>query len=248
LVTLDPHNVPPGNTRLMLLGLVVAAVIGAAIGALGREWERGDWMKPAQGQLQLAQQALQDGDDTTAAALFTRLADRNNGEAQYWLGHMTEYGLGVARDPTKAIELYKKAAAQGVVPADVRLGEIYLNGNLVLPDFGQAKSYLEAAAYHGDSGAPLLLGRMYRDGLGMAADPIQAYAWFEVATLEGDDAGRHERDAALGKLSASDQQAAIAQATEINNQITHKDATQTRPATQPQAGSQRPVTAGHQHP
>jgi TPR repeat protein len=249
MATLDPQNMPPRNMRAMLVGLFVAVVIGAAIGALGQQWHWSEWTKQtAQGELQLAQQALQDGDDEAAAALFTRLADQNNGKAQYWLGHMTEYGLGVARDPTKAIELYKKAAAQGVMPAEFRLGEIYLNGNLVLPDFGQAKSYLEAAAYRGDNIAALLLGRMYRDGRGMPADPIQAYAWFEVATLEGNAAARHERDAALGKLSASDQETAIARAAGINNRVGHKNAPQTGRAVQPQAASAPPAADGQKHP
>jgi len=226
MTTTDPGRTPR-DTRAVLAGLVAAAMIGATIAVLGAQWRWGDAVKSAQGRFQLAQQALQDGYDKEAVALFSQLAAQNNGEAQYWLGHMTEDGLGVARDPTKAIELYRQAAAHAVVAAERRLGEIYLEGNLVLPDFAQAKTYLEKAAYHGDNDAALLLGRMYRDGVGMSADPVQVYAWLEVANLEGNAAARVERDDALGKMSASDQQAAIARAADIYNQITHKAPPQT---------------------
>jgi len=46
---------------------------------------------------------------------------------------MNEIGLGIARDPTKAIELYKEAAEQNIIAAEARLGEIYLNGELIHP-------------------------------------------------------------------------------------------------------------------
>jgi Sel1 repeat len=223
--TRTPRNLPPQrNMPSMLVGIVAATLVGAVIGAIGQGWHWPDGMKPPAGSLQQAEEALHDGNDKDAVALFTRLADQNNGDAQYWLGYMTEHGIGVRRDPAKAVDLYKKAAAHDVVAAELRLGEIYLDGNLVLPDFQQAKSYLETAAYRGDSRAAMVLGRMYRDGLGMSADPIQAYAWSEVATLEGNPAGEVERDAAIGKVNAADQQAAIAKATEIYAQIKQRTA------------------------
>jgi TPR repeat protein len=132
---------------------------------------------------------------------------------------MTELGLGIPRNPTKAIELYKKAAAQNVVAAELQLGEIYLHGDVVPPDFAQAKAYLKQAAYHGDARAAMLLGQMYRLGLGMSADSIEAYAWSEVASLEGSIFAKRERDASLGNLSADKQQEAVARASEILKEI-----------------------------
>jgi len=98
---------------------------------------------------------------------------------------MTEFGLGTPKDLPKAIRLYQKAAAHGVVAAESRLGEAFLRGDVALPDFGQARIYLERAARRGDARAAWLLGHMYRTGLGVAADPKEAYAWSEVATIEG---------------------------------------------------------------
>jgi TPR repeat protein len=89
---------------------------------------------------------------------------------------MTELGLGMPLDPAKAVELYKKASAQDVAAAELRLGEVYLHGDLVLPDFAQAKIYLEKAAYHGGPRAAMLLGQMCHDGIGMPADQKEGYA------------------------------------------------------------------------
>jgi TPR repeat protein len=84
----------------------------------------------------------------------------------------------------------------------------------VTPDFAEAKTYLEKSAYQGDAHAAMLLGQIYRIGIGLTAQPTEAYAWSEVGALEGNALAKRERDAALRKLSAADQIAAIARARE----------------------------------
>ena len=204
---------PPQTFQLPGLGLLAAALVGALVGFIGQEvrWQG----SVPQGQLAQGERAFQAGDNQAAIALFGSLADKNNSTAQYWLAHMTELGLGMPRDPAKAVELYKKAAGQGLDAAELRLGEIYLDGDLVTPDFAEAKTYLEKSAYQGDAHAAMLLGQMYRIGIGLTAQPTEAYAWSEVGALEGNTLAKRERDAALGKLSAADQIAAIARAREI---------------------------------
>ena len=134
---------PPAAT--ILLVAITALVIGSV-----QEY-RLRTANPSQTNLEFAEHAFQSGDNQTALKLFSELANKNNPNAEYWLGHMNEIGLGMPRDVTKAIGLYKKAAEQNIVAAEARLGELYLNGDLVTPDFSQAKSYLERAAYHADS-------------------------------------------------------------------------------------------------
>jgi TPR repeat protein len=202
---------PPAPT--ILLVVITALVIGSF-----QEY-RLRAVAPSQTNLELAEHAFQIGDNQTALKLFGELANKNNPNAEYWLGHMNEIGLGIPRDATKAIELYKKAADQNVVAAEARLGELYLNGDLVTPDFGQAKSYLERAAYHADSRSAMLLGQMYRVGIGTAVDQKQAYAWSEVASLGGNEFAARERDSSLHDLDISDQQAAVAHAHDIMKQI-----------------------------
>lgn len=188
------------------------AIIGLLIGLVVQEFRwRGSIMVP-QNQMAQAEKDLKAGDYKTAVTMFQKLADDGNPLAQYWVAHMTELGLGVPRDPAKAVELYKKAAAQDIAAAELRLGEIYLHGDLVLPDFAQAKIYLEKAAYHGGPRAAMLLGQMHHDAIGMPADQIEVYAWSEVAALEGSGFARRERDASFHGLSEADQKSAIARA------------------------------------
>lgn len=202
---------PPAPT--ILLVAITALVIGSV-----QEY-RLTTANPSQTSLEVAEHAFQTGDNQVALKLFGDLANKNNPNAEYWLGHMNEIGLGIPRDVTKAIGLYKKAAEQNIVAAEARLGELYLNGDLVTPDFGQAKSYLERAAYHADPRSAMLLGQMYRVGIGTAVDQKQAYAWSEVASLEGSDFAIRERDSSLRDLDVSDQQAAVAHAHDIMKEI-----------------------------
>jgi TPR repeat protein len=206
---------PPQASRPPITNLLVYAVIGLLVGLVAQEFRwRGSILVP-QNQMAQAEKDVKAGDYKTAVTMFEKLAANNHPLAEYWVAHMTELGLGMPRDPAKAVELYKKAAAQDVAAAELRLGEIYLHGDLVLPDFAQAKIYLEKAAYHGNPRAAMLLGQMYHDGIGMPVDQTEAYAWSEVATLQGSVFASRDRDASFHGLSAADQKSAIARAQEI---------------------------------
>lgn len=229
---------PPRTPPEAVLWLLVVAILGVVTGLAVQQWRCGvpfnfasfAASKPT---LQNAEKAFRGGDDRAAVWQFTQLADQNNPAAQYWLGHMTELGLGVPRDAAKSIELYKKAAAQDDVAAELRLGEIYVYGDLVAPDFALARSYLEKAAHHGNARAAMLLGQIYRLGLGTGVDLKEAYAWSEVATIEGNTFARHERDASLHTLDADDQKAAIARATSILAEIKYETASPQTPNSKP---------------
>ncbi len=207
--------VRPRMPRPQVIRFLTVALIGLVIGIAAQElrWRWSDAVPTSR--LVQAEHEFQAGDNQAAVKLFDALVDKKNPTAQYWLAHMTELGLGVPRDPAKAIDLYKKAAEQNVEPAELRLGEIYLDGNLVPPDFVQAKIFLEKSAYQGDPRAAMLLGQMHRVGIGMKPDPVAAYAWSEVATLEGNVFAERERDASFRDLSPDDQKAAITRAREI---------------------------------
>ena len=205
---------------------------GIVIGTVLQEFRWRNSANSSEGDLAYAERAFQNGDDRTALNLFSKLATNNNPNAEYWLGHMYEIGLGIPRDAKKAIDLYKKAADQNVVAAEARLGDIYLSGDQVPPDFGRAKYYLDRAAYHGDPRSAMLLGQMYRVGLGIPKDLKQAYAWSEVASLEGSEFAKRERDDSLRDLSVSDQDAAVAQAKDILKEIKRQTAVPAVPKAQ----------------
>ena len=103
----DPHD-----PRLIIMGVgfVIVLLAGALFTAFLQTWDS-NWPVTAQkpDRLAFAEKVFQDGDDATAAKMFSELAAKDNGMAQYWLAHMTELGLGVSRDLPKAITLYKKS-------------------------------------------------------------------------------------------------------------------------------------------
>ena len=171
--------------------------------------------------LGMAEALFKDADYQSAAHLFSALAKKNNPTAQYWLGHMTELGLGVKPDPAKAIELYEQATAGHITAAELRLGEVYLNGNLVPPDFVQAKTYLTRAADRGNAEAAMLLGKVYHRGLGTAVNPEKAYAWLEVSAIEGNSVARRARNQLLYSLNAGEQRAALTLGQDLLKSIKH---------------------------
>lgn len=220
----DSRRVPKPASPPPFGRFATVAFVGLIFGLVLQEARWRYSPSPPVANLQTAEDALRHGDSKAAAAAFQRLADQNIPLAQYWLAHMDELGLGIPRDAAKAIELYKKAAAQNIVAAETRLGESYLHGDITAPDFDSAKKYLDEAAYHGDDRAAMLLGQMYRLGLGVPASAKDAYAWSEVASVEGNVFARRERDTSLRGLGVDEQKAAIAEAQDILKEIKRRTA------------------------
>ena len=72
-------------------------------------------------------------------------------------GERYEHGEGVARDYTKAVQLYCAAARQGNPRAQYRLGWMYANGRGVARDDGLAAAWFTLAAGKGDEHAARML-------------------------------------------------------------------------------------------
>ena len=159
----------------------------------------------ADAKLQIALQAFRSGNDATALTLLTPLANAGNAKAQYWLADIYEDDdPGVKPDLTKAQALLEKSAAQGFVPAERRLGQLYLRGTATLQDFGKAQSWLRKAATAGDARAQEHLGHIYALGLGVPQDISQAYGWYENAALHGDGLAERMRDDLLKRMSPAE--------------------------------------------
>jgi TPR repeat protein len=204
----------PTAAKWTKLSYVAVGLLGLAYaGLVGRSWHT-----PAhEGNMTLAQ-AVDDFDAghlAPATAAFRTLANQGDPHAADWYGHALVFGLGTPVDSKAALVQYKRAAAGGVVQADVALGELYLNGNAVPPNFVEARSYLTTAAKHGNPRAALDLGRMLQQGIGGPADPVGAYAWLEAASLGGNAQARAERDQLLPSLSPAQQAEAVQQANAI---------------------------------
>ena len=98
---------------------------------------------------------------------------------------MYEHGTGVAKDATKAMECYQKAAAQGYAPAQRNLGRMYYWGQGAAQDATKALEWLEKAALQGDEEAAFGLGVMHEKGTGVTKDVALAVVWYEKAAVQG---------------------------------------------------------------
>lgn len=105
---------------------------------------------PALADLKGGVAAYEQGDHAAAMAELRPLAQAGSAEAQYLLGTMYDQALGVARDPTRALEWYHKAARQRWSPAQYMLGLIYAVGQQGVPqDYVQAHMWFAVAAAQG---------------------------------------------------------------------------------------------------
>lgn len=107
--------------------------------------------------------------------------------AQKWLGYMYADGNGTEKDIPKAIDWLLKAAHQGEVLAELKLGEIYdttFESNIYKDDKKALDWYMKAAQ-HGLSVAQFEVGVMYYRGLGVNKDEQKAVEWLRKAADQG---------------------------------------------------------------
>ncbi|KAJ2461823.1 hypothetical protein EV174_007186, partial [Coemansia sp. RSA 2320] len=69
-------------------------------------------------------------DDTKAFAYYQQASKAQHAEANYRTAVCYEIGMGTRRDPARAMQFYRKAAAQTNVPAMYKLGMILIKGKL----------------------------------------------------------------------------------------------------------------------
>ena len=115
-------------------------------------------------------------------ALLVKAKSGNPG-AEVAVGTCYADGKGVARDPQKAAEWYRKAADQGNVSGELHLAALYRDGaGKSFPrDMTQAAAWYRKAADQGDAGAQGTLGMLYTLGQGVAQSDVEAYFWLDLA-------------------------------------------------------------------
>lgn len=197
-------NVPKNKTAAAFAAIGVVAVALLA-GLFGSQYIDKSHPLTADAKLKIALEAFRSGYDKTALSILAPLADEGNAKAQYWLADIyADDDPAKKPDVAKTQALLEKSAAQGFVPAERRLGELYLTGTATLQDFGKAQNWLHKAAIAGDANAQEQLGHIYALGLGVAQDRSQAYAWYENATLHGDGLAQIMRDDLLKRMSSAE--------------------------------------------
>ncbi|NNE84426.1 MAG: M48 family metalloprotease [Alphaproteobacteria bacterium] len=106
-------------------------------------------------------------------------------EQQYRLGVQFEQGTDQPRDYVKAVEWYRKAAAQGHRSAIYNLGMMYFNGHGVTQNNGEAVIYFRQAAELKHAKAHFNLGFMMENGRGTAKDPARGLTNYIIASNLG---------------------------------------------------------------
>lgn len=144
------------------------------------------------------------GDYASALTELQSSAKTGDVQAEYWLGHMYEQGLGINPDAAQAVTWWTKAAQAGSTQAKRALGVLYLQGEGVFQDFAKARMWLEEAANVGDAVAQRELGTLYAEGLGVNKDNIWAYVWYDFAARSYDRQAAKLREDLLKTMSTGD--------------------------------------------
>jgi enhanced entry protein EnhC len=87
-----------------------------------------------------------------------------NSDAQFELGQLYHYGMGVKQDSAQAIVYYQLAALQRDVRAEYNLGILYLEGKTDPVDYEKGLSWMTDAAFKGNAYAQYALANIYRYG------------------------------------------------------------------------------------
>ena len=133
---------------------------------------------------------------------------------------MYEFGYGVDRDPSIALNWYQKAADQNFVAAQHNLGRAYNFGTGTAQDFTQAENWYRKDAEQGHMEAMFFLGAMYSNDHGSDAGQqtnITAYAWLQNALELGNPTASAIQSRIVMKLSDTELEQAKLLAADYKN-------------------------------
>ena len=126
-------------------------------------------------------------DHAGAAYWYARASDQGDLEATYRLGLLYRDGLGVPATPATALDLLRKAAMAGYVPAMVPLAYVY--GAARTPVSPQRMTYwAQQAAEKGDPAGSTIMGYLYNKGQ-LGGGPPYYYKMAMNAYLKGAEGG-----------------------------------------------------------
>lgn len=108
------------------------------------------------------------------------------GVEQFTLARKYELGDGVARDESRALDLYEKALKSGVKGAAVNIAAMYYDGRGAPQSFEKAAAMYDLALQSGLTGAAITLGHMYLEGQGVTKDEEKGFSLLLNAAKKGD--------------------------------------------------------------
>jgi TPR repeat protein len=122
------------------------------------------------------------------------------------VGLSYDKGKGVTEDDVKAVEWYRKSAAQNFAKALYQLGKCYKDGEGVAKDEKKAVELFLKAAKQDNADAQYQLAKCYLKGQGVPKDEAKAKAWLKKAVKNEKDGQeireKIDQDAKEGKESA----------------------------------------------
>ncbi|MBX3076420.1 SEL1-like repeat protein [Candidatus Obscuribacterales bacterium] len=120
---------------------------------------------------------------------FSRAAESECAEAQFFLGEIYTADDLVAYDIETALTWYERSAQNGHQWAQLALFDIYRNGaDLSLPDLEKSLYWGRKAGEQGNLAAQVSLGKMFFEGETVARDPLEAAFWLHLSADFDDDA------------------------------------------------------------
>lgn len=118
---------------------------------------------------------------TLNSAELTKLADKGDQYAQYYLGNKYAQGAEVPQDMTTAKSYWQQAANQGNANALYNLGMIYFTGQGEPKSFETALGYFQRSAEAGNTRAALNAASMLEAGQGTMVNIPEAAKFYQIA-------------------------------------------------------------------
>jgi TPR repeat protein len=128
--------------------------------------------------LEDARRAHAERDYVRSFELLMPLAEEGSAVAQFNIGNLYRYGLGVPQDAGAAAKWYRRAALKGYATAQNSLGTMYREGLGVSRNDAEANRWYTSAEQAGDLSGRANLARAHELGLGVLRDPARAAALY----------------------------------------------------------------------
>eukprot|EP00483_Globobulimina_turgida_P009578 UN09597 len=116
-----------------------------------------------------------------AITVLTESANKGHAASQNNLGHCYEFGKGVQKNESKALEWYNKSASQNYSGSFVNLGYLFLKQN----KHENAFKYFLKASQNGNIESWYYLGLMHEKGYHVPINMYLAFQYFEKASQSG---------------------------------------------------------------
>ena len=113
-------------------------------------------------------------DYATAIRVWTPLGTAGDAQVQNYLAFMYSAGLGTKKDIKKAEKWYRKAADQGYMDSQLKLGMLYED----LGKYAKALRWYRKAAVQGQPRAQYTMARLYWNGRGLKKNDTEAAKWY----------------------------------------------------------------------